>query len=350
MSTSSPDDYRGSTPWQPPKAGRLLDSVLGISQFSPVSPSVDAYVAESLAISVSSVSLDKLSASDSASDEDYDGFDDLCTAASVDPPESFDTLLRMAEYASSSPTVSPLPRPWVSRALSTHEFSAHGTKYKPVAKKVRPVPTYMPHPEAIVFKPIDVGELPPLPTSPKPLSEFVPTERITRERLQKMLSTIPAGFLWPAEIDLLVDVIVRREKAIAFCDNERGVLSRKIFPDYEIPVIEHTPWSIAPIRFPSAIAEDVRKLLKEQELAGKYEMGYSSYCSRIWAVAKKNRKLRLVLDLQDLNHYVIRDTSLPLHPHDFAERSTGHVIYGLANLFSGFDAATLAVVSHNLTM
>ena len=62
-----------------------------------------------------------------------------------------------------------------------------------------------------------------------------------------MLKTIPEGFLSPCEIDLLVFIIRNRETAIAFTDAERGTFSHKYFPDYQIPVIEHTPWVQAPI-------------------------------------------------------------------------------------------------------
>ena len=314
--------------------------MLGIPSPQFAAP-LDPYVRESLSLTTAQSKAENYI-------EEFDELDDFCTAAAVDPPSTFDSLLRQAEYSSLGP-ISPLFRPWVNRALSNHTYGSYGTKYKPVSQKVRPVPTYMPNPEAIVFKPINVGVLPPLTNCPRPLAEFIPTARITSERLERMLKSIPSQFLWPAEIDLMVDVLVRREKAIAFCDNERGVLSRSHYPDYEIPVIEHTPWALTPIRFPAAIIDDVKTMLREQKLAAKYENGYSSYRSRIWAMSKKNGKLRLVLDLQDLNQYVIRDASLPPHPHDFAEECAGHVIYGVADLFSGFDAVTLATKSRDLT-
>lgn len=83
------------------------------------------------------------------------------------------------------------------------------------------------------------------------------------------------------------------------------MLSRAYFSDYEIPIIEHVPWARDPIRVPCAIKDEVLCLLKEQILAGKYEPGYSSYRSRIWAVLKKGNKLQIILDLQDLNQYII---------------------------------------------
>lgn len=341
MPLSKPEYSFGNTP-EPPRLGRILDTLLGsVSYDFSSGPSSFSSVSSPLSLTLA-VPNQLINA------EDFDSTDDLQIAAVLDPPDTYDSLLRMAEYASPFHT-NPLPTPWVTRALSTHTYVSHGAKYKPVHRKVRPVPSYMPNTEAIVFKPIEIGVIPPLTVCPRLLCDFVPTKRLSQDRLDMMLRSIPAGFLSAAEVDLMVDVLVRREKALAFCDNERGVLSRAHFPDYEIPVIEHTPWAINPIRFPAAIADDVRRLLREQVLAGKYEPGYSSYRSRIWAVLKKSGKLRLVLDLQDLNQYVVRDASLPPHPHDFAESCAGHVIYGVADLFSGFDAVTLHVASRDLT-
>lgn len=103
------------------------------------------------------------------------------------------------------------------------------------------------------------------------------------------------------------------------------------------------------MKIPRAIEQEVLKLLNEQILAGKYETTCSTYRSHIWTVAKKEGKIHIVLDLQDLNQYVICDASHPPHPHDFTESCTGFTIYGVADLFSGYDAVTLHVNSRDLT-
>ncbi|KAI9063702.1 hypothetical protein FKP32DRAFT_1549662, partial [Trametes sanguinea] len=160
--------------------------------------------------------------------------------------------------------------------------------YKPVARKVRPVPTNMPDLSAQTFKPLILDPPPPLPTYPPTLDEFSPTERLSRERLDTILSSIPDDFLRPAEIELLAYVVSERRAAIAFTDNERGIFSREYFPDYVIPVIEHVPWVRPPIPIPKAIEGEVRKLLVDQSLAGKYEDSCASYRSRVFTVLKKN--------------------------------------------------------------
>ena len=63
------------------------------------------------------------------------------------PPETYDSLLRTAIYA--APTDSSLiTTSWTTRVLapSPRFLYAAKRKYKPVDRKVRPVPSYMPDP------------------------------------------------------------------------------------------------------------------------------------------------------------------------------------------------------------
>ena len=124
---------------------------------------------------------------------------------------------------------------------------------------------------------------------------------------------------------------------MAFEDSEQGTFSDSYFPDYEIPVIEHVPWVQAPIRIPKSIEDNVRQMLLEQKATGKYEYSSASYRSRIFAVAKPKGGIHLVADVQELNRVTVHDASLPPRTDDFAESFVGHVIYGLADLFSGYD-------------
>ncbi|OSC96481.1 DNA/RNA polymerase, partial [Trametes coccinea BRFM310] len=278
-------------------------------------------------------------------------FDTFMAAFQMDPPSTYDPLLRAVEYSISSPSF-PLDTRWVTRALAepAQERSVAAVrKYKPVARKVRPVPTNMPDTSAQVFKRLELPPPPPLPIHPPTLDDFIPTDRLTRARLDLILASIPDEFLRPAEIALLAYVVSERQAAIAFTDNERGIFSREYFPDYVIPVIEHVPWVRSPIPIPKAIEGEVRKLLSEQSLAGKYEESCASYRSRVFTVLKKNKSLRLVHDLQDLNAVTIRDSALPPRPDDFAEQFVGRAIYGVADLFSGYDARTLDPRSRDLT-
>ena len=272
-------------------------------------------------------------------------------AVSLDPPFSYDRLLRSAEFAFAS--TAPLHSPWVDRALSLARLpytSMPTRRYKPVACKVRPVATNMPDLSAQTLKPIKLPSIGPLPTRPPPRSEFKPSERLTLERLELILANIPAHSpLRPQELDLLVFILANRQSALAFSDNERGTFNREYFPDYVIPVIEHTPWVQAPIPIPKAIEGKVTKILESHFGSGRYEQSCSAYRSPVFPVQKKNGDLRLVHDLQLLNGVTIRDAALPPRPDDFAESFVGYACYGVADLFSGYDARTLDVRSRDLT-
>lgn len=276
-----------------------------------------------------------------------------------DLPESYDNLLKRVAYASPTP-IKPRTTPWTSRVFEVDEIREGNVvlsanvlqqkmKYKPVDRKVRPVPSYMPHPEGQVFRPVLIDALPPLPKDPPLLAEFVPTTKLTRSRLDSILKKVPEGFLMLRELDLLVYVLIKREKALAFEDSEQGTFLTRYFDDYEIPVIEHTPWVQHPIRIPKAIEDQVWEALLAQEKAGKFEPLTASYCSRIFAVAKKNG-IRIVQDVQELNKVMVRDAALPPRVDDFAEGFVGRGVYGLCDLFTGYDGRRLAVISRPLTM
>ncbi|RDX46647.1 hypothetical protein OH76DRAFT_1334051, partial [Lentinus brumalis] len=163
-------------------------------------------------------------------------------------------------------------------------------RYKPVARKVKPVSTTMPDLSAQAFKPLEIPETKPLPFkfTPPTLDSLAFDDRLTRERLDIILATIPDGFLSSDEINLIAFVILERRLAVAFTDHERGIFSRLWFPDYKIPVIEHVPWQQAPIPIPFASCSRVTDILNNAFTSGKYEPGCSSYRSRVFPVAKKN--------------------------------------------------------------
>ena len=208
----------------------------------------------------------------------------------------------------------------------------------------------MPDLSAQTLKPIVLPPIRPLPMNPPPRLEFKPTDRLSIERLEIILANVPSHSpLSSQELDLLVYILQDRQSALAFTDNERGTFSCEYFPDYVIPVVEHTPWVQPPIPIPKAIESKVGRILEAHFASGRYEQSCSAYRSPVFAVQKKNGDLRLVHDLQMLNSNTIRDASLPPRPDDFAESFVGYACYGVADLFSGYDARTLDVRSRDLT-
>lgn len=89
-------------------------------------------------------------------------------------------------------------------------------------------------------------------------------------------------------------------------------------------------------------------MLLEQCDARKYEYLTASYQSCIIMVAKEIG-IQIVHDVQELNKITIWDVALPPWVDDFAESHVGHFIYGLADLFLGYDRQILAVESRPLT-
>jgi transposase InsO family protein len=227
------------------------------------------------------------------------------------------------------------------------EVLVAAAKYKPVDRKVRPVPGVMPEDARTIRRfpsdPLAGYEKPTLDPPP-----FADGKRVTRERLGK-LGLFKSGFLWPQEIRIAEDVLLRREKSLAFDETEKGRFSDDYFSGYKIPVIPHEPWQEKPIRLPPAWMPAIHKLFKEKVLNGTYEPTQSSYCSKWFAVVKKNGDPRIVHDLQPLNAVTIRDAAVPPAVEEFVEEFAGRACYSLLDIFVGFDNRTLHPLSRDLT-
>lgn len=93
-------------------------------------------------------------------------------------------------------------------------------KYKPVAKKIRPVPGVMPDEARTIRQfpsdPLEGYQPPEL--NPPP---FTDGRRVTRKRLEEA-NLFKDGFLWPEEIRLAEYVLRRREMSLAFGEEEKG--------------------------------------------------------------------------------------------------------------------------------
>ncbi|MBW0540564.1 hypothetical protein O181_080279 [Austropuccinia psidii MF-1] len=130
--------------------------------------------------------------------------------------------------------------------------------------------------------------------------------KVTEERIS-MINFRPSGWFSEEETNLLKTVILLREKAIAFCEEERGVLTHSYGKPYKIPVISHEPWKKKPIPIPKSILPQFIELVRKRIRPGLYEQSKSSYNRPLFFVAKPNGKLRIVNDLQDLNEVTINN-------------------------------------------
>jgi len=230
----------------------------------------------------------------------------------------------------------------------SYDHSRHALVYKPVAKKVRTVPTTMPAEYRVVRQlPEDpLAGMPELPTHPP---EFIPGSRFTRDRANK-LDLDPANWLWPEELKLIRWLVRVHERAFVWCTSERGRLNETYFPPYKIPTVPHTPWSQRNIPIPPATLGEVIHIIKEKISSGVYEPSTAAYRSRWFCVVKKDGKsLRLVHDLQPLNAVTIRDASVPPFVEHLAESFAGYAVYGMMDLYAGYDQRALHEESRDLT-
>jgi hypothetical protein len=172
-------------------------------------------------------------------------------------------------------------------------------KYKSAAKKVKPVNEPMPQNiNTPLSFPVLSRDPYTTPLTPYP-PEFVPTAKITEERL-KVVNFGPTGWLSDEELNLLKHVIKLREGALAFVEEERGLLKHSYGKPDIIPVITHEPWQQRPIPIAQAIRDQFIELVRERIRTGLYEQSCSSYSSPVFCVKKQDGKLRVVHDLQKL--------------------------------------------------
>jgi transposase InsO family protein len=221
-------------------------------------------------------------------------------------------------------------------------------KYKPVAKKIKPVAATLPE-EFRTTREIIGDPLTNMPRlSPHPPS-FVPTGRYTAEARDIIDMNHPGDFLLPEERKLMHHFMMLFERGFAWDESQKGSFREDFFPPLKMPVVPHVPWALKNIPIPPGIYKEVVRILRDKIAAGTYEPSSSSYRSRWFTVLKKNGKLRIVHDLQPLNAITIRDSAVPPFTEQLAESFGGRGCYGLLDLFVGYDERPLHIDSRDLT-
>jgi hypothetical protein len=234
---------------------------------------------------------------------------------------------------------------WDEQTQSCKEVEVNA--YKPVHKRIKPVPALFPQ-EAAVQRHIPVDPLLSLPElTPNP-PDFTPTERLTIERMDEM-NINEKGFLWPEEEKLFKHVLKLNDQTLAFDESQRGNFNEDYFSPYIIPTVEHIPWVQKNTPVPPGIKDQVIALLKSKIELGVLERCQSPYRSHWFCIMKKNGKLRLVYSLQKLNSITIRDAGLPPILDEFVEPFAGSQCYTVMDMCSGFDARKLHPKSRDLT-
>ena len=139
------------------------------------------------------------------------------------------------------------------------EFNA--AKYKPVAKKIKPVNQPMPislNPP--LTRPTLSRDLHSTPLMTHP-PELTPTHKITEERLA-LIYFGPTGWLSEEELKLMKHLINLRQGALAFSEGERALLKHSYGKPYTITVIPHEPWQQKPIPIPDPIKNQFIELVR----------------------------------------------------------------------------------------
>ena len=222
-------------------------------------------------------------------------------------------------------------------------------KYKPVAKKVRPVLAELPDKfriqRNIVGDPL--ADMPTLSPNPPP---FQPTGRYTAERRDIIDNVHPEGFLWPEERALMHHFMCIQNMGFAWDDSERGRFREDFFPPVIMPVIDHKPWVLRNMPIPPGIYDEVCKIIQTKIDAGVYERSNSSYRSRWFTVLKKGGKtLRIVHSLEPLNAVTIQHSGVPPYTEQLAEHFAGRACGGILDLYVGYDERALDERSRDLT-
>ena len=219
--------------------------------------------------------------------------------------------------------------------------------YKKVANKTRPVATTLPERFRIIRHehPNPLAGMIPLPKHPP---DFVPTERFTKERRDKM--PIGRDFLLPEEVKLAEWIVSTHENAFAWTDTERGAFDPEYFAPIEIAHISHIPWVLRQGPIPRGILEQVIKIIEDKMRSGVYEPSSSSYNSRWFCVFKKDgTSLRLVHALEDLNGVSVRNAAMPPYTDMVAEDFAARSIYTTLDLYVSFDQRQLHERSRDMT-
>lgn len=230
--------------------------------------------------------------------------------------------------------------------LMAHECN---TKYKPVAKKTKPLNRPLPakYSKQTYFRPALSRDpyTTPLLTHPP---EFTYTAKLTRERIEAMHFG-PDGWLNDHERNLILHVLQLREAALAFDKSEKGCLKSTYAADYVIPIVDHVPWQDKSIPISKALYPKVIELLKDEIAAGDLEPSSAPYSTRWFVVQKKDGRIRKVDGAESLNKLCIKDSGVPPNIDDFQVAFSGRVSYSLIDMLSGYDQRRLAVQSRDLT-
>jgi len=219
------------------------------------------------------------------------------------------------------------------------EATVH-TKYKTIAKKVKPVATQLP---------FDTEEHIKQAEKEPSLRE---TRKIGHKFTEETLGNLKIGgdgFLTEPEKKKFQDMLSMHGKAFASSPDEIGCVQPSVVAPMVIFTVPHVPWDLKPIPVPRALLPKLVGLLKEKARMGILEPSMAPYSNRWFTVPKKSGALRFIQDMQPANKVTIRNKGSGPIVDEVAEAFAGHAIYSIGDLYSGYDQFQLATESRDLT-
>jgi hypothetical protein len=236
-------------------------------------------------------------------------------------------------------------------------FAVFGAKYKKVSEKVKPVDlgTGGNKPGGIPdwvekSKERDVYHEPLGKYSQWLIPKFSAIEkedRLTPERISKLKI---GSNITQEEKELFVEMLLNREKALAFDFSQLGRVSPDVAPPQIIKTIPHKAFQAPSFLIPRALLPLAIKMFKDRIDSGRLEPSEGPYRNP-WFLGKKKEKgtYRLINAAMEYNKFTIRDANLPSSADEFAEEFAGCKMSSLIDLFSGYDHVELAEESRDLT-
>ncbi|KAG5724609.1 hypothetical protein E4T56_gene3937 [Termitomyces sp. T112] len=135
----------------------------------------------------------------------------------------------------------PFPAQYVTNDPPRQKGVQVKKKYKPVAMKTKPVASHVSE-DFRIERQIIGDPLVTMPPLNPNLPPFIPTKRFTSKQQAKLVKDHNTRFLTGKEINVLVNMVAKQEKAFTWKDSERGSLRPDFFPPVHIPTIPHMPW------------------------------------------------------------------------------------------------------------
>ncbi|KAL3697011.1 hypothetical protein R1sor_011087 [Riccia sorocarpa] len=214
------------------------------------------------------------------------------------------------------------------------------TKYKTVAKKVKPVAASLPD---------DARKQTEQASRERSLRDAKKVgHKFTKATLDALKIGVD-GSLLPGEKLQFREMLKNHGKAFAFKPAEIGCVDLSVVTPMIIFTVPHIPWDLRPIPVPRAHLPKLIELLKEKMGMKILEPSFAPYSSRWFTVPKKTGSLRFIQDMQPVNGVTIRNAGVGPIVDEFAEAFAGRAVYSMGDLYSGYDQFQLAEGSRDVT-